>query len=275
MFLAGDVGATKILLEVGEIAGGRWRPVLARRLAVDDFPHVGAAVGAFLKEWETAKPARARIAAGAIGVAGPAQGNRVKMTHRAWVVDGDALARRFGIPRVTVVNDLAAAAHGIDLLAPRDLVTFQPGKPDPAAPRVVLGIGTGLGVAYLTGNRGQTPVSRGAENRGPSPVSDLDAHIEGALRLHEAGRLAEAEGAYRAALAACGPDPVLNYNFAALLEDLGRKPEAAAAYEAALRADPAMADGHYNLALVYEQLGRRREAIRHMSHYRRLVKGAK
>lgn len=40
MILAGDVGATKILLEVGEERRGRWRPLLARRYAVDDYPNV-------------------------------------------------------------------------------------------------------------------------------------------------------------------------------------------------------------------------------------------
>ena len=149
MILAGDVGATKILLEVGETRSGRWQPALARRYAVDDFPHMGAVLGRFLQEWEAVKSARARITAAAIGAAGPAQGNRLRMTHRPWTLDGDQLARRFGLPRVAVVNDLFATANGIDLLASRDFLTIQPGKAVAGAPRVVLGVGTGLGVAYL------------------------------------------------------------------------------------------------------------------------------
>jgi glucokinase len=71
------------------------------------------------------------------------------MTHRPLTVDGDAISERFLIPQVRVMNDLAAAARGIDALTPRDLVTIQEGKAAPGEPRVVLGIGTGLGVAYL------------------------------------------------------------------------------------------------------------------------------
>ena len=39
---------------------------------------------------------------GAIGVAGPSEGNCVKMTHRPWIVDGDALGEQFGIPVLVI-----------------------------------------------------------------------------------------------------------------------------------------------------------------------------
>lgn len=157
MILAGDVGATKILLEVGDLRSGRWQPALARRYLMDDFPGIDAVLAAFLQEWEAMKPPRARITAGALGAAGPAQGNKIRMTHRPWPIDGDAIARRFKIRNFRVVNDLAAAANGIDLLGPRDFLTIQPGKAVEGEPRVVLGVGTGLGVAYLmNGVRPQT-----------------------------------------------------------------------------------------------------------------------
>jgi tetratricopeptide (TPR) repeat protein len=91
--------------------------------------------------------------------------------------------------------------------------------------------------------------------------------------LHQAGRLQEAEAAYRNELEVAGanPDPLLLYNLGVLLEDLERNAEAMEAYRWALRADPRMADGHYNLALLCEKLGRPQEAIRHMARYRKLV----
>lgn len=99
----------------------------------------------------------------------------------------------------------------------------------------------------------------------------LDAHTNLGSLLHAAGRVAEAEAAYRGALGACGPDAVLLYNLGVLLDDAGRKEEALHSYEKALKADPVLADCHYNLALVCEELGRPRDAIRHMSEYRRLA----
>jgi tetratricopeptide (TPR) repeat protein len=102
----------------------------------------------------------------------------------------------------------------------------------------------------------------------------LDARINLGRLLHEAGKLARAERAYRDALALGGGDPTLLYNLAVLLEDLGRRAEALEAYKAALRADPGLPDAHYNLALLYEKLKRPRDALRHMAQYRRLNRSA-
>ena len=103
----------------------------------------------------------------------------------------------------------------------------------------------------------------------------LEDEIDRGYELHEAGRLQEAEAAYRKALEVHGPDPLLLYNLGVLLEDMGRKSEAVEIYQAALHLDPGMADGHYNLALLCEGLGRAQEAIRHMAQYRRLTAAKK
>jgi glucokinase len=46
-------------------------------------------------------------------------------------VGAPALACRVGLERVTLINDLEAAAYGVAGLGPQDLVTLNPGKPDP------------------------------------------------------------------------------------------------------------------------------------------------
>jgi tetratricopeptide (TPR) repeat protein len=105
-----------------------------------------------------------------------------------------------------------------------------------------------------------------------TPAPDADAFIERGCQLHEAGMLAQAERAYREGIAACGDEPLLYYNLGVLLEDLRRPAEAVEAYEAALHCDASLADAHYNVALLYEGLGKPRDAIRHMAHYRRLMR---
>lgn len=157
MILAADIGATKVLLEAGDVDEGRWKPFLARRYAVADFPSMAAVMQVFMKEWDGARPSRARLVAGAMGVAGPAEGNCVRMTHRPWVVDGDALGDQFGIGRLRVVNDLAATASGIAMLSSRDFFTLQAGRVVEGASQVVLGVGTGLGVAYRVPKIGDAP----------------------------------------------------------------------------------------------------------------------
>ena len=102
-------------------------------------------------------------------------------------------------------------------------------------------------------------------------TSFVDAYVNCGRLLHDAKHFANAERVYRAAIKACGNDPVLLYNLGVLLEDMDRGKEAMAAYEAALRGDPALADCHYNLALLCEKLAKPKDAIRHMARYRLLV----
>ena len=99
-----------------------------------------------------------------------------------------------------------------------------------------------------------------------------DAHLNLGALLHDNGKLAQAELAYREGLETCRDAVLLHYNLGLLLDDLGRKDEACEAYRSALEVDPRLADGHYNLALLYNELGKPRDAIRHMAQYRRLVR---
>jgi glucokinase len=156
VILAGDVGATKILLEVGDSRTGRWEPLLSRRYATEGAASFSAVLEAFMEEWRNARPNSGyRISAAGFGVAGPASGNRVKMTNRPWVVDGDLIAQRFHVPKVAVVNDLVASAHGIAWIPARECVTLQPGRAVDSEPRVVMGVGTGLGISYLVAVNGR------------------------------------------------------------------------------------------------------------------------
>ena len=99
-----------------------------------------------------------------------------------------------------------------------------------------------------------------------------EAHMNLGIMLHEAGDLKDAERVYRRALTACKDDPLLWYNLGVLLTDMQRNDEALQVYEEALRNDPRMADCHYNMALLCEALKKPKQAIRHMAHYRRLVR---
>ena len=140
MILAGDIGGTKTLLALAGDDG----IVCERRYPSRDWPDFPSLLRAFLGE-SGAK----HIAAACFGVAGPAQDNRAKVTYLPWRVDGPALGEAFAIGRVAVVNDFAAAAQGVAALGADDLVTLQEGRPLEGAPRLLIGAGTGLGVAAL------------------------------------------------------------------------------------------------------------------------------
>lgn len=177
MILAGDVGATKILLEAGDFRSGAWTPVHSRRFATEEASGIEPVLATFLEELAPVRK-RAKITSACLGIAGPVSRNKGRMTHRPWVIDGNALARRLDLGRMAIVNDLAASAHGIARLSSRDLLTIQRGVVVPEAPRVVLGVGTGLGVAYLIpkakGGFDVVPGEGGHAGFSPASVEQLE-----------------------------------------------------------------------------------------------------
>jgi len=175
--LAGDVGATKILLEVGDIRSGAWTPALARRYESAEMTFAEALVR-FLEEWKS-RGRTPRITAAAFGAAGPRQGNCVKMTNRPWSVDGDQVVNRLGIAKARIVNDLEASARGLELLPARELKTIQAGKAVEQAPRVVLGVGTGLGIAYLIEDQ---PLAGEGGHATFAPVTPIQFELVQAIR---------------------------------------------------------------------------------------------
>jgi glucokinase len=141
LVLCGDIGGTKTLLAIGALDGDRFEWVFERRYADRDFADFADLVRAFRDEAHT------RIERACLGIAGPIDGRRVAVTNFPWRIDADALEAVLGAP-VELANDFVAAAHGIELLRPEDVATLQAGEPEPRGPQLVIGAGTGLGVAY-------------------------------------------------------------------------------------------------------------------------------
>lgn len=144
--LVGDIGGTKCLLALAEHDGAGLRIGSEARYASRDHASFTEVVARFLSE---AGVAGAALRGACFGIAGPVVGRRVKVTNLPWVVDADELAGRFGLADVVLANDFAAAAAGIPQIPSEELVSLQSAPCDPQGVRLVLGAGTGLGVAAL------------------------------------------------------------------------------------------------------------------------------
>lgn len=141
--LAGDLGGTKTLLALAELVDGRPRLVVEQRFDSRAYPDFASLLARFIDE------AGQRIDAACLGLAGPTDGRTAQLTYLPWQLDAAALEARFGIAKLRLVNDFLAAAQGIECLEPEHLQILQRGKPVERAPRLVIGAGTGLGVAGL------------------------------------------------------------------------------------------------------------------------------
>jgi glucokinase len=184
LILAGDVGGTKSLLQLAGLRQGRPVAVLERRYLAADFADFAAMLQRFLDECRAQRGRGLRLARACFGAAGPASENRIRMTNLPWCLDAAAIAARFGIGSVRVVNDFEAAAAGIAALTPGDSQALQPGLPLAQAARVVIGAGTGLGVAYALPRRGGWRVVAGEGGHvGFAPADEEQMRLWRALHL--------------------------------------------------------------------------------------------
>ena len=83
--------------------------------------------------------------------------------------------------------------------------------------------------------------------------------------IFKAGGSAEAERAYRAALAIVPADPAVTHNLGVAIAAQGRHRDAIGCFDEALAADPGFVSAHYNRAVALMALGETQEAIKAFS----------
>jgi glucokinase len=166
-----DVGGTNVRFAV--LRNGAVGTIA--HMAVADYPQFADALGAFM----AAQTDRGAIRHALFGVAGVVTDERCALTNNSWIVATDELRARFGFSDVHIVNDFEAVAWSLPNFAGNDLRAVGGGPPRKDAPMVVLGPGTGLGLAaYLPLEHGGLVVrSEGGHVTLPSSSAGEDAII--------------------------------------------------------------------------------------------------
>src|ERR1044071_5371484 len=92
-------------------------------------------------------------------------------------------------------------------------------------------------------------------------ASPFEQRVADAVAHHEAGRLDQAEAAYRDALGLAPGHPAITHNLGVIAAAHGRHGEAIVQFDAAIAAEPQYASAHYNRASALQALGRSRDAL--------------
>ena len=172
--LLGDVGGTKALLQIVAMNGAEVRVLREERFACRHYDNFVDLLGEFLRR--EAHPHAPDVAC--LGIAGPVSNQVVKVTNLPWEIDAKQISAQFRIPRVRLLNDFEALAHGIDALSEADLVTLQRGAVARDEPRAIIGAGTGLGAAFMVwGEDGYRVVPIEIGRTGFAPADSLQADL--------------------------------------------------------------------------------------------------
>jgi glucokinase len=102
--------------------------------------------------------------------AGPMAGRAIQLTNADWLIDGPDIARQLGLAQGLLFNDFEAMAYALASLTPEDVRPIGPLPWTRDGLQVVLGPGTGLGVAALAqidGRYAALPTEAGHIDAGP------------------------------------------------------------------------------------------------------------
>jgi glucokinase len=170
-----DTGGTNVRFALVSEPGASLSDVI--HLHTGDYPGLAEAIEAAVPRLG-AKP-RSVIACGA----GPVVGRTLKLTNAPWVMDGPEAARHAGLAQGLLLNDFEAQALSLPTIPQLWERRIGPLEFGAEGPQVILGPGTGLGVAALVEAEGRfTPVSSEACHIDFGPVwpeeFELWPHLE-------------------------------------------------------------------------------------------------
>ena len=207
--LIGDIGGTNarfaILMDAN--AEPREFPILATA----DYPTIDEAIQAGVLDKTSLQPRSAILA-----VAGPIKGDEIDLTNCDWVIEPKAMIRDLGFENIVVINDFEAQALAAASLGPEFLDKVGGGEILASSSRVVLGPGTGLGVAGLVHARHTwypVPGEGGHVDMGPRTPRDYELFplyepIEGRISAEQLLCGRGLMNIYRAVSRANGVEPV-------------------------------------------------------------------
>ena len=143
--LIGDIGGTHARFAL--VTPGTVVPRAFQCLACADYPGPAAAIRDYLARVGANGDAAPREAC--LAVAGPVDGERIALTNLPWELTRAELRKALGLTHLRLINDFIAQALGVPHVGEAHRVVLQAGEAVPRAVHLVIGPGTGLGMAGL------------------------------------------------------------------------------------------------------------------------------
>lgn len=140
--LVGDIGGTNS--RFGLVAEGSMDVTRIERLKNDDYGSLEAVAAAYLERQGVEREGTA-----AMDVAGIVTQEDFPLTNRDWIVSRTRLKAALNTERLIILNDFEALAMSLPYLDKADLVQIGGAAPAKPGVKLVLGPGTGLGMASL------------------------------------------------------------------------------------------------------------------------------
>lgn len=145
-------------------------------LACDDYDNLDDAFHAYLKNQN------ALVNEACLAMACPVSEN-ICMTNNHWAFNCNAMKKRLGLESFKVINDFTAQALALPAFHSKDIIKIGVGESVTHTPQLIIGPGTGLGIAGLIQvNDSWLPLPGEGGHAAISAVTDLDMAVLNELR---------------------------------------------------------------------------------------------
>ena len=145
--VAVDIGGTHARFALAEVTQGRvTRLEEAITLRTAEHASLQTAWEAFGEQVGEPLPRAAAIA-----IAGPLQGEVIKLTNNPWIIRPSLIGEKLRVDASTLVNDFEAVGHAVAQAGSEHFIHLSgPDQPLPATGTIsIVGPGTGLGVGHI------------------------------------------------------------------------------------------------------------------------------
>lgn len=177
--LLADIGATNARFA---LSVGKTELQSVQVLQCIDFATVEDAIDCYLRSHDVSK-----IDSICFAVAGPVIKDVVKVTNNHWLLDTNQLCKIYQLQQVLLINDFESVAYSVTQLPRQELVPIgkqgMSKKQANSFTYVILGPGTGLGVAALVNRSSQIfPIVTEGGHASFAPMNELQLAILNCLR---------------------------------------------------------------------------------------------
>jgi len=175
--LVGDVGGTNARLALVDSEGHIRHP---KTYAARDYGSLTEIIATYLEQ----TVGRRRPPRCVLAVAGPVVDGEISFTNLNWRLSEGELVGTFEFEAARLINDFVAQAMAAPLLPAENLRRIGPEvRGADGAPLVVLGAGTGFGVAALArSDRGDLPIACEGGHASWAPYDDVEIEVLKILR---------------------------------------------------------------------------------------------
>lgn len=165
MFLVGDIGGTKTNIAILKPDGTKFKTIFEKSYPSKDYDSLRTIVKHLV---ETPHGASINLDYACFGVAGPVKDGLCDATNLPWLVDSKKIAEVLNLnpSQVFLLNDLQAAAYGIEVLEEKDVFVLNEGILQKNGNLCLISAGTGLGesIIFWDGKRYKPSASEGGHS---------------------------------------------------------------------------------------------------------------